>query len=72
MSTYTVCRLVRPRDGRPGPLEEVQEIEARDDAAAILNAQAQVPEFDGSLLGIEMTNADDQVIWSRIRPGGGL
>ena len=70
MPTYTLCRLVRPRDGRPGPLEEVQEIVARDDAEAILNAQAQAAEFDGRLLGIEMINADDRVIWSLIRPGG--
>ncbi len=71
MPTYTLCRLVRPRDDHPGPIEEVQEIEAADDTKAILNAQAQAAEFDGAFLEIELANADDRVIWRLIRPDPG-
>lgn len=67
MAAYFLRRFLRPREGSEGLIDQVQEIEALDDAQAILIAQAQAAEADGALLAVDLVNADERLIWRLMR-----
>lgn len=64
MPTYTLRRFLRPGDGSDGVVDETRELEASTDAEAVQIAQASVAEPEQAIVGLELVNASERVIWS--------
>ncbi|MCJ2091054.1 hypothetical protein MKK67_00800 [Methylobacterium sp. J-072] len=64
MPAYTLRQFLRSNDSDGAVTDETQDIEAANDGEAIQIAQAVVAEPHQDLVGIELTNADERLVWS--------
>ncbi|MCJ2056170.1 hypothetical protein MKL09_06370 [Methylobacterium sp. J-048] len=64
MPAYTLRQFLRSTEGDGSVTDETRDIEAASDGEAIQIAQAVVAEPHQDLVGIELTDIDERLVWS--------